>query len=277
MKTRPSEFPLPNSIVPRITDFGLAKRVTGDSGLTATGQILGTPSYMPPEQASGKLHQISPASDIYALGAVLYTLLTGRPPFQAATPLDTVLQVLDQEPVSLRSLNRGIPRDLETIALKCLEKDRSRRYATAQDLADELGPLPCGRADPCPAGESPRASLAVVQEESDCCGPVGQRGDRLAGGGGGLDDACDRGHGGEGPGRPEGRRGARECYLGTEREKQGGRGSYVGVGVSRAREPRAETRGATASCERNRCCTPPRLNRPSASGRLGVRQRPGSI
>ena len=133
-----SAFRFPTSAFPRITDFGLAKRVTGDSGLTATGQILGTPSYMPPEQASGKLRQITPASDIYALGAVLYTLLTGRPPFQAATPIDTVLQVLDQEPVPPRQLNAGIPRDLETIALKCLEKDRSRRYATAQDLADEL-------------------------------------------------------------------------------------------------------------------------------------------
>jgi len=133
-----SAFRSPLSAFPRITDFGLAKRVTGDSGLTATGQVLGTPSYMPPEQASGKLHQITPASDIYALGAVLYTLLTGRPPFQAATPIDTVLQVLDQEPVPPRQLNAGIPRDLETITLKCLEKDRAHRYATAQDLADEL-------------------------------------------------------------------------------------------------------------------------------------------
>ena len=123
---------------PRVTDFGLAKRVSGDSGLTASGQVLGTPSYMPPEQAAGKLDQIGIPSDVYSLGAILYTLLTGRPPFQAATPVDTLLQVLDQEPVSLRSLNAGIPRDLETIALKCLEKDRHRRYATAQDLAGEL-------------------------------------------------------------------------------------------------------------------------------------------
>lgn len=123
---------------PRVTDFGLAKRVTGDSGLTRTGQTLGTPSYMPPEQASGKLDAIGRAADVYALGAVLYAALTGRPPFQAATPLDTMLQVLDQDPVAPRQLNAGVPRDLETIALKCLEKEPHKRYATAQELAGEL-------------------------------------------------------------------------------------------------------------------------------------------
>jgi eukaryotic-like serine/threonine-protein kinase len=123
---------------PRVTDFGLAKRVAGDSGLTRTGQALGTPSYMPPEQASGKIDAIGRPADVYALGAVLYAALTGRPPFQAATPLDTILQVLEQEPVAPRQLNADIPRDLETIALKCLEKDPHKRYATARDLADEL-------------------------------------------------------------------------------------------------------------------------------------------
>ncbi|MGH7137521.1 MAG: protein kinase domain-containing protein, partial [Pirellulales bacterium] len=93
---------------PRVTDFGLAKRVTADSGLTRTGQALGTPSYMPPEQASGKLEAIGRAADVYALGAVLYAALTGRPPFQAATPLDTILQVLEQEPVAPRQLNADV-------------------------------------------------------------------------------------------------------------------------------------------------------------------------
>ncbi|HJT34227.1 MAG TPA: serine/threonine-protein kinase [Pirellulales bacterium] len=123
---------------PRVTDFGLAKRVTGDSSLTRSGQTLGTPSYMPPEQASGKLDAIGRAADIYALGAVLYATLTGRPPFQAATPLDTILQLLEQEPVTPRRLNTGVPRDLETIALKCLEKEPHKRYATARQLSDEL-------------------------------------------------------------------------------------------------------------------------------------------
>ena len=124
---------------PKVTDFGLAKQTQGDSGLTGTGQILGTPSYMPPEQASGKLDEVGPPSDVYALGAILYCLLTGRPPFQAASPLDTLKQVLEQEPVAPRQLNPHVPLDLETIALKCLEKEPARRYAKGVDLADELG------------------------------------------------------------------------------------------------------------------------------------------
>jgi len=123
---------------PRITDFGLAKRVAADSDLTRSGQILGSPSYMPPEQASGEHGEVGPASDVYALGAVLYDLLTGRPPFKAETPTDTLLQVLQGEPASLRSLNPKVPRDLETICLKCLQKEPQRRYATAGELAAEL-------------------------------------------------------------------------------------------------------------------------------------------
>ncbi|MCY2964547.1 MAG: WD40 repeat domain-containing serine/threonine-protein kinase [Planctomycetota bacterium] len=126
---------------PRVTDFGLAKRIEpGDavSQHTATGQILGTPSYMPPEQASGETARIGIHSDIYSIGAILYCLLTGRPPFQAATPLDTVMQVIQQEPVPPRQLNAAIPRDLETITLKCLEKDPHQRYSSARELAEEL-------------------------------------------------------------------------------------------------------------------------------------------
>ena len=123
----------------KVTDFGLAKQMKADSGLTGTGQILGTPSYMPPEQAAGKIDDIGPAADVYSLGAILYCLVTGRPPFQAANPMDTLLQVLDQEPAPPRQLNPQVPLDLETIALKCLEKEPARRYAKAVDLAEELG------------------------------------------------------------------------------------------------------------------------------------------
>jgi len=123
---------------PKVTDFGLAKQLKGDSNLTGTGQILGTPSYMPPEQAAGRLNEIRETADVYSLGAILYATLTGRPPFQADNPLDTLMQVLEREPVSPRTLNPKIPRDLETICLKCLNKDRRHRYQTAAELRDEL-------------------------------------------------------------------------------------------------------------------------------------------
>lgn len=123
---------------PRVTDFGLAKQIGGDSDLTRTGQVLGTPSYMPPEQASGKLGQVGPLADVYALGAMLYAMLTGRPPFQAATSVETLLQSLEQDPVSPRALNSKVPVDLETICLKCLSKDPKRRYSSAAGLGEEL-------------------------------------------------------------------------------------------------------------------------------------------
>ena len=123
---------------PKVTDFGLAKKTEADSGLTGTGQILGTPAYMPPEQASGKTDDVGPLADVYSLGAILYCLLTGRPPFQAASPMDTLLQVLDQEPAAPRTLNPQVPQDLETICLKCLNKEPKKRYESAADLDAEL-------------------------------------------------------------------------------------------------------------------------------------------
>jgi DNA-binding beta-propeller fold protein YncE/predicted Ser/Thr protein kinase len=122
---------------PHVTDFGLAKRVEGNGVLTQSGAIVGTPSYMAPEQArSEKL--LTTGVDVYSLGAILYELLTGRRPFQAESPLDTLLQVLEREPVAPRSIRPTIDRDLETICLKCLEKDPTRRYGSAEALAEEL-------------------------------------------------------------------------------------------------------------------------------------------
>jgi WD40 repeat protein/tRNA A-37 threonylcarbamoyl transferase component Bud32 len=136
---KPSNILIDAANKPRITDFGLAKRMESDSRLTTTGAVLGTPSYMSPEQAAGKNDQVGPESEVYSLGAILYELLTGRPPFQAATPLDTVLLVLNSEPVAPGLLAPKLNRDLETICLKCLEKERRRRYQSAQELADDLG------------------------------------------------------------------------------------------------------------------------------------------
>jgi eukaryotic-like serine/threonine-protein kinase len=130
---------------PRITDFGLAKRLSGDSELTVSGQVLGSPNFMAPEQAQGAHAKSGPWSDVYSIGALLYHLITGRPPFQAATLTEVLRQVVANAPAAPRLLNANLPTDIETICLKCLEKEPGRRYPTAQALADELGRFLAGQ------------------------------------------------------------------------------------------------------------------------------------
>jgi serine/threonine protein kinase len=138
-----SRHPPPDTRL-KIADFGLAKWLEDDSGQTQTGQVLGTPSYMAPEQAEGR-KDIGPAADVYALGAILYECLTGRPPFRGPSVHATLEQVRTQEPVSPRWLQPDTPRDLETVCLKCLEKEPGKRYASAEALGDDLRRLLEGR------------------------------------------------------------------------------------------------------------------------------------
>jgi hypothetical protein len=145
--------------IPKIADFGLAKAVSGPDdnvaeALTQTGDLLGTPSYMSPEQASGHRDQVGPTTDVYGLGAILYELLTGRPPFQGVTVVEVLQHVLSEDPVSPARLQPRLPRDLEIICLKCLQKQPARRYATALDLADDLRRFVAG--EPIRARSTPR-------------------------------------------------------------------------------------------------------------------------
>ncbi len=121
-----------------VCDFGLAKQVTGATSLTRTGAVIGTPAYMAPEQAAGARGQVGPTSDVYSLGAILYHMLTGSPPFQGASPVDTVLMVLEQDPIPPRVLNRRADRILELVTLKCLQKPQDLRYASAESLTRDL-------------------------------------------------------------------------------------------------------------------------------------------
>jgi len=135
---KPANVLLTATGTPKITDFGLAKYLDTEAERTQSGAVVGTPSYMAPEQATGKSKEVAPAADVYALGAILYELLTGRPPFKAATPLDALMQVRQTEPVPPGQLQPQTPTDLETICLKCLRKEPHQRYQSAATLADDL-------------------------------------------------------------------------------------------------------------------------------------------
>ena len=135
---KPGNILLTAQGTPKVADFGLARHFEGEAALTLSGTRMGTPSYMAPEQVVGKAGMIGPATDIYAFGALLYEMLTGRPPFRGETAAETERQVIHEEPVSPSRLNTKVPRDLETICLKCLSKEPQRRYASAAALADDL-------------------------------------------------------------------------------------------------------------------------------------------
>jgi WD40 repeat protein len=153
---KPANVLLTSKGMPKVTDFGLAKLLGVEEGQTQSGAIIGTPSYMAPEQALGKVREIGPAADVYALGAILYEMLTGRPPFRADTALNTVYQVAVEDPLPPRRLQSKVPLDLETICLKSLQKDPRKRYASASALADDLRHFLGGRpvtARPTPAWE----------------------------------------------------------------------------------------------------------------------------
>src|SRR5205085_9537729 len=134
---KPANILLDPDGTPYVTDFGLAKKVESDAGLTQSGALVGTPSYMAPEQARAE-KQLTTGVDVYSLGAILYELLTGRPPFQAKTPFDTLMLVLDHDPVSPHACRPEIDRDLETICLKCMHKRPESRYESATALAEDL-------------------------------------------------------------------------------------------------------------------------------------------
>ena len=142
---KPANVLLAADGAPKITDFGLARRVEGGTGFTATGDVLGTPSYMAPEQASGESKHAGPAADVYALGTILYECLTGRPPFRESTIVETVLKVVKEEPVSVRQIQPHTPVDLATICHKCLQKDPNKRYTSALELAQDCAAFLAGK------------------------------------------------------------------------------------------------------------------------------------
>ncbi len=194
---------------PKLTDFGLAKSLAADSGLTRTDSILGSPGYMSPEQAEGKTKQVGPLADVYALGAILYELLTGGPPFRGTTALEILEQVKNAEPVPPSRLVPGLARDVETIALKCLQKEPAKRYDSAAELADDLRRFTAGEPIVAQARPVLGARLALVPATPGA--NLAHRGGRRGGGAraGRHPVAMGRGSQGSRPGVATGRRRSR--------------------------------------------------------------------
>ena len=167
---KPSNILLDEQGQPHVTDFGLAKQVEGDGSLTESGAVLGTPAYMAPEQAAGSKRLVTTLSDVYGLGAILYALLTGKPPFGGDSVMETLDQVRQQQPVPPSRLNPKVPRDLEIICLKCLDKDPRAALSLRAGAGRRASAVPGWRAHPGAAGERIREGLALVPTASGDCG-----------------------------------------------------------------------------------------------------------